>query len=71
MPRRGLRPPSIIARGTLPYLAPEIVVALMDGKATQVFEKSVDIWGFGLGMFDVYEDELLTLAYFASPGAVS
>ena len=38
-------------KGTLPYLAPEIV-ALKNGVTNKPFEKSVDIWALGLCMFD-------------------
>lgn len=45
-------------RGSLPYLAPEIV-ALKDGKEDRPFEKGVDMWALGLSMFDMYEEDFL------------
>ena len=45
-------------KGTLPYLAPEIV-ALKYKRTDQPFERSVDIWALGLCMFDLCQSEFL------------
>ena len=45
-------------KGTLPYLAPEIV-ALKNRDTDKPFEKSVDVWALGLCMFDLCQSEFL------------
>lgn len=45
-------------RGTVPYLAPEII-ALKHFGSVQPFDKSVDIWALGLSMFDLYQEAFL------------
>lgn len=39
--------------GTIAYLAPE-VMALKRGVSSQPYDKSVDIWGFGLSFYQVF-----------------
>ena len=45
-------------KGTLPYLAPEIV-DLKYERTDKPFERSVDIWALGLCMFDLCQSEFL------------
>ena len=45
-------------KGTLPYLAPEII-ALKYKHTDKPFERSVDIWALGLCMFDLCQSEFL------------
>jgi serine/threonine protein kinase len=49
-------------KGTLPYLAPEIM-ELKAGDTGQPFERSVDIWALGLCMFDLHVGKFLLWAY--------
>ena len=45
-------------KGTLPYLAPEIV-ALKERRTNNPFGRSVDVWALGLCMFDLCQSEFL------------
>ena len=45
-------------KGTLPYLAPEII-DLKNKRTDKPFERSVDVWALGLCMFDLCQSEFL------------
>ena len=45
-------------KGTLPYLAPEII-ALKHKHTDKPFERCVDVWALGLCMFDLCQSEFL------------
>ena len=45
-------------KGTLPYLAPEII-ALKYKNTDKPFERSVDIWALGLCMFELCQNEFM------------
>lgn len=46
------------SKGTLPYMAPEII-RLRINRSNQPFEKSVDIWALGICMFDLSQGEFI------------
>lgn len=46
-------------KGTLPYLAPEII-DLKERHTHKPFEKSVDVWALGLCLFDLCQGEFIS-----------